>query len=356
MKKFKKIGFLSTITICSVVLLVAPVYAVSFKISGQINRAVEYVDNGVDSDWFFVDNDASSTRFRFVGSEEIGNGITAGIVWETEFESNTSRAIDIGQDPADGESAFKERILEAYFSGAWGKASIGQGDGAANGTTEVDLSGTALVTYSDVGTPAAGINFVDSTGAQVIKVGSVHANFDGLSRNDRLRYDSPKLGPVILSASATDGGAWELAARVTTELENIGKIAAAIGYVDSQDRFPTTQYDQIGASISWLHDTGVNLTLVYGVRDPDGGIEAENYYAKLGYKRGKHAVSVEWGQTDDLAAAGDEANSYGAGYVFNVYKGVELYAGYRLYELDRSSGPSLEDINILMLGTRVKFF
>jgi len=210
-------------------------------------------------------------------------------------------------------------------------------------------------TYSDIGTTAAGVTFVDSTGASVATVGSVHANFDGLSRNDRLRYDSPKLGPVILSASATNGDAWELAARVTTELENIGKIAAAIGYVDSQDR-STPEFDQIGASISWLHDTGVNLTLVYGVRDPDGGIEAENYYAKLGYKRGKHAVSVEWGQTDDLAAAGDEANSYGAGYVFNVYKGIELYAGYRLYELDRSSGLSIEDINILMAGTRVKFW
>ena len=353
-KDLVKLGLLSIITICSVVLLVAPVYAVSFKISGQINRAVEYVDNGVDSDLFHVDNDNSSTRFRFVGSEEIGNGITAGIVWETEFESNTSRSIDVGQS-SDGSSDFKERKLEAWFSHDWGKIAIGQGDGAANGTTEVDLSGTALVTYSDIGTTAAGVTFVDSTGASVATVGSVHANFDGLSRNDRLRYDSPKLGPVILSASATNGDAWELAARVTTELENIGKIAAAIGYVDSQDR-STPEFDQIGASISWLHDTGVNLTLVYGVRDPDGGIEAENYYAKLGYKRGKHAVSVEWGQTDDLAAAGDEANSYGAGYVFNVYKGIELYAGYRLYELDRSSGLSIEDINILMAGTRVKFW
>jgi len=353
-KDIVKLGFLSIITICSVVLIVAPVYAVSFKISGQIDRAVEYVDNGVDSEWFHVDNDNSSTRFRFVGSEEIGNGITAGIVWETEFESNTSRAIDVGQN-SDGSSDFKERKLEAYFSGAWGKATIGQGDGAANGTTEIDLSGTALVTYSDIGTTAAGVTFVESDGTPVATVGSVHANFDGLSRNDRLRYDSPKLGPVTLSASATDGDAWELAARLSTEMEGFGKIAGAIGYVDAQDR-ATPTYDQIGASISWLHDTGVNLTLAYGSRDTDGGRDAENYYAKLGYKFGKHAVSIEWGRTDDLAAAGDEASSYGAGYVFNAYKGIDLYAGYRLYELDRSSGLSIEDINVLMAGTRVKFW
>jgi predicted porin len=320
-KDIVKLGFLSTVIICSIALIFPPAHAVSFKISGQINRAIEYVDNGVDSEWFHVDNDASSTRFRIVGSEEIGNGITAGIVWETEFESNTSRAIDVGQN-SDGSSDFKERKLEAWFSHDWGKITIGQGDGAANGTTEIDLSGTALVTYSDVGTTAAGITFVESNGDPVATVGSVHANFDGLSRNDRLRYDSPKLGPVTLSASATNGDAWELAARLSTEMEGLGKIAAAIGYVDSQDR-TTPQYDQIGASISWLHDTGVNLTLAYGSRDTDGGREAENYYAKLGYKRGKHAVSVELGQTDDLAAEGDEASSYGAGYVYNIYKGIE---------------------------------
>ena len=98
MNKLKKFGLLSTITICLVVLIVAPVYAVSFKISGQINRAVEHVDNGVDSEWFHVDNDNSSTRFRFVGSEEIGHGMTVGIVWETQFESNSSSTIDVGNN------------------------------------------------------------------------------------------------------------------------------------------------------------------------------------------------------------------------------------------------------------------
>ena len=355
MKKYiVKLGFLSIVIICSIVLLVAPVYAVSFKISGQVNRALEYVDNGVDSEFFHVDNDNSSTRFRFVGSEEIGYGITAGIVWESQFESNSSANIDVGQDPSDGSSTFSERKLEAYFSGNWGKVTIGQGDGAANGSAEVDLSGTSVVTYAGINDMAGSVSFVDSSGGVIDTIGSTRSQFDGLSRNDRLRYDSPKLGPVTLSGSATNGDAWELAARLSTELENIGKIAAAIAYVDSQDR-STPQFDQIDGSISWLHDTGVNLTLSYGSRDTDGGREAENYYVKLGYKRGNHAVSVEWGQTDDLAAVDDESSSYGAGYVFNIFKGVELYAGYRLYELDRP-GVSTEDISVLMAGTRVKFF
>ena len=354
-KNIIKLGFLSVITICSVVLLSAPVNAVSFKVSGQINRALEYVDNGDESELFHVDNDNSSTRFRFVGSEEIGHGMTVGIVWETQFESNSSSTIDVGQND-DGESEFTERIFEAYFSGTWGKATIGQGDGAANGTAEVDLSGTSVVTYAGVNDMAGSVTFVDSSGAPTTTtISDTRNQFDGLSRNDRLRYDTPKLGPVTLSTSVTNGDAWELAARLSTEMEGLGKIAAAIGYVDTEDR-TTPQYDQIGASISWLHDTGVNLTLSYGTRDTDGGTEPKNFYAKLGYIHGKQAVSIEWGQTDDLAAEGDESSSYGAGYVYNIYKGVELYAGYRLYELDRASGPNIEDINVLMAGTRVKFW
>ena len=353
-KNVIKLSFLSVITICSVVLLSAPVNAVSFKVSGQINRAIEYVDNGDESELFHVDNDNSSTRFRFVGSEEIGHGMTVGIVWETQFESNSSSTIDVGQND-DGTSVFTERIFEAYFSGTWGKATIGQGDGAANGTAEVDLSGTSVVTYAGVNDMAGSVNFVDSSGAQITEINTTRNQFDGLSRNDRLRYDTPKLGPVTLSTSVTNGDAWELAARLSTEMEGLGKIAAAIGYVDTEDRTPP-QYDQIGASISWLHDTGVNLTLSYGTRDTDGGTDPKNFYAKLGYIHGKQAVSIEWGQTDDLAVEGDESSSYGAGYVYNIHKGVELYAGYRLYELDRASGPNIEDINVLMAGTRVKFW
>ena len=353
-KNIIKLGFLSVITICSVVLLSAPVNAVSFKVSGQINRALEYVDNGDESELFHVDNDNSSTRFRFVGSEEIGHGMTVGIVWETQFESNSSSTIDVGNND-DGESEFTERIFEAYFSGTWGKATIGQGDGAANGTAEVDLSGTSVVTYAGVNDMAGSVTFVDSSGAPITEINTTRNQFDGLSRNDRLRYDTPKLGPVTLSTSVTNGDAWELAARLSTEMEGLGKIAAAIGYVDTEDR-TTPQYDQIGASISWLHDTGVNLTLSYGTRDTDGGTEPKNFYAKLGYIHGKQAVSIEWGQTDDLAFEGDESSSYGAGYVYNIHKGVELYAGYRLYELDRASGPNIEDINVLMAGTRVKFW
>jgi hypothetical protein len=40
--------------------------------------------------------------------------------------------------------------------------------------------------------------------------------------------------------------------------------------------------------------------------------------------------------------------------VINPWKGVEFYAGARLYELDRR-GANLDDIQQIMAGTRIKF-
>ena len=337
-----------------VVMVVPPVaQGVEFKISGQINRAVLWADNGVDDEVVHVDNDNSSTRFRFVGSQDLGNGFKAGIVWESQFESNTSSGLDIPHD-SDGDSTFTERKLEAWFSGGFGKLSIGQGDGAANNSSEVDLSGTSVVTYSGIGDMMGGVRFVTSAGVKVARINDVFSNFDGLSRNDRLRYDTPTWGPISLSISATNGDAYELAAWLAQDFGGGNKLAAAIGYVDTQDR-GAAEFEQWGASASYLHSSGISLTVAAGNRDTDGGTDADNWYVKGGYKIGKHAISLDYGETDDLAADGDEFSTWGLGYVLNAYQGIEIYAGYRNHELDRP-GVSLEDIDGLMVGTRIKFF
>jgi hypothetical protein len=114
------------------------VYALEVKLSGQVNRAVMRADNGNDSEVFHVDNDNSSTRFRLTGSEQVNDLVKIGVVWENQFESNSSSSVDIGQN-SDGSAPFSERKMEAYFDTPYGKLSIVQGDGAANGSSEMDL-------------------------------------------------------------------------------------------------------------------------------------------------------------------------------------------------------------------------
>lgn len=358
----RKIGIDSMLGAAMVLFLIGTAHALTVKLSGQINRAVMWVDNGENSELFHVDNDNSSTRFRWTGEQAFDNNVKVGVVWESQFESNSSADVDVGQR-SDGDSTFSERKLEAWFGSNFGRLWVGQGDGAANGTSEVDLSGTSVVMYSGVNDTAGSVTFRADDGSVGPAIGDTRSNFDGLSRNDRLRYDTPVFGGVYFSASATNGDAWEVAGRWSQEYDGLGKFAAAVGYVDSALR-TEPQFQQIGASVSWLHGSGINLTLAGGNRDYDASDDpaaagkadrdSTNYYGKLGYKFGIHALAVEYGLTEDLAQDGDESNNWGAAYVIIPWQGVEVYSLYRSYSLDRN-GVDYEDVNQVMIGTRVKF-
>ena len=331
-----------------------PAQALEVEISGQVNRAIIWADNGNDSEVFHVDNDNSSTRFRFTGSEQVSDAVKVGVVWENEFESNASNTVDIGQE-SDGSSNFKERKMEVYFLTDYGKVSMGQGDGAANGTAEMDLSGTSVVMYSGVADSGSSFQFRDDDDTPITTIGSTRSNFDGLSRNDRLRYDTPTFNGFTLSASSTNGDAYELAGRYSREYDGLGKVAAAVGYADSQDR-SDPEFTQFGASLSFLHTSGFNITVAYGSRDiDDADRDPVNYYGKVGYKFGMHALAVEYGMTEDLAVDEDQSSNYGLAYVVKPWAPVEFYGTYRSYMLDRDDVDDIENVNLVMVGTRVKF-
>lgn len=324
------------------------------EISGQINRAVLWADNGTDSDVGHVDNSNSGTRFRITGSADVTENTRAGVAWETQFESNASAAFDINQDN-DGSANFKERKFEAWYGGQWGKLSIGQGSGAADGTSQIDLSGTSVVAYSGIGDFAGGITFKTPDGADIgegVAVGDVFNQFDGLSRNDRLRYDTPAFGSVGFAVSATNGDAYELAGRFVQDLGD-SAVEAGIGYVDGGDRSP---FSQIGGSVSFLHASGFNVTATIAERDLDapGRSDPQNMYVKVGYHGGAHRFSVDYGITEDLAAEADEATTYGAAWNWQAFASGEIYAGVRNHELDRP-GVDADDVIAMMAGTRIKF-
>ena len=48
--------------------------------------------------------------------------------------------------------------MDAWVEGGWGRVNIGQGDGAANGATESDLSGTGMANGIGVADIGGGIN------------------------------------------------------------------------------------------------------------------------------------------------------------------------------------------------------
>ncbi len=337
-----------------------PAHALKLGISGQINRVMMQVDNGPNSALGFFDNTTSGTRFRFTGSEDMGNGWTVGGIWEWQWQNSPSSGATFtgAGEFADASASLSDRKTEIYFQTGFGKISFGKGDGAGNGTSEVDFSGTGIADYSGANGDLLGsIQFgtaVDSVG-DPITVGDVTGNLDGLSRNSRIRYDTPKFGGFSVAASFGNEGKTELAARGSWAIGN-GKLAFGLALVNPGDVFPATgEFDQLAGSVSYLMGNGLNFTFATGAKDFDAFADDDEFnYFKVGWKKGKHAVSVSLYESEGDGV--DAAETTALAYLFKPAKFVEVYAFWRETELQFTPfGGTADDVSAIGVGSRIKW-
>jgi hypothetical protein len=333
---------------------------VDVQLYGQVNRGVMYADDGNDSDFYFVDNDNSSTRLGINAKTKTGGDLEFGAWFEVQFESNSSSVVSQTNNSA-GPDNFTQRHLDFFLeSKRFGKLSIGQGNTASNETSEVDLSGTSLIGYSSVEDVAGGLFFFNNTTRSLsgTTVGNVFDNMDGLSRKDRLRYDTPEFFGFALAGSAVENNAADMALRYNRKVSGY-KLSGAIAYADPGS---LTVDNQLNGSVSILLDAGFNATLAAGKQfmRASGRDDATFYYTKLGYLKkyfdiGPTAVSFDYAINNDVAQNGDEADAFGLQFVQNLTDWrTELYLGYRHFSLDRT-GNDFENINAFLGGGRIKF-
>jgi type II secretory pathway pseudopilin PulG len=333
---------------------------VKLAVSGQVNRMVNVIDDGKNTTAYFVDNDVSNTRVRFVGTAKATDDLTLGSRLEYAVTSNESG--DVNQDNESAGDFFNVRWADLTLdSKRFGKLWLGRGDTASNNTAEVDLSKVDVLAYSSVADPAAGMLFRESSGNNTltdIAISDAFNNRDGLSRRNRVRYDTPTFWGFYLAGSLAEdqrsdasiwwgGQAWGF------------KVAAAAAVADPNSDSADLQYD---GSFSILHEgTGLNLTAAAGMLDRDDEGDPTNLYVKLGwlanlFSVGQTGFGVDYTRSLNLPTGRDDGYSVGTAIVqqFDQY-GTEFYMGYRLYSLDRDVEPSLEDMNVGTVGARVKF-
>src|SRR5688572_26520184 len=340
------------------------------QLYGQVNRAVMHADNETQSKWFHVDGQPSSTRFGIQGTSQIAPGLRAGARIESEMKSNPSNEVSFA-DPSQGAVTtagdnvlFAERWLDVFFEGAWGRVNLGQGSGAADDASTIDLSGTAIANGAAIADWGGGIPFTTSGGAAIVTVGAVIDNLDFESRYDRVMYTTPVFGGFraqVGTGQKTDTGEVNEAS-LWFSGKFAGDLQAAIGWSDEKSGSATTPSNEtFGGSISWLSAAGFNVTAAYTKADLSvastgaagtASNEAEHFYGKLGYKFGAHAVSIAYFQGDDQAFIGDEAKAYALGYVWNPVRWAEVYANYILYQLDhqRPGVGDANDITVVAVG------
>lgn len=374
---------------------------VSLQIYGQVNTAVMFWDNGRESNAYVVDNDISSTRFGFKGKAKIDSDWSAGFKIEIETELATSSGVtENNDDPA---ANIGLRKAEWYLkSKTYGKLSVGQGDSATSGITEVDVSGTNVIAMFDDLKFGNDITVADQNGANATRLDSF--TNDGnheFNRINRVRYDTPEFAGFIVSAAWGEDDVWDVALRYAGEIGQF-KVAAGIGYGQSTDDLDGGSndndcsdaaapsrgctIDNASGSASIIHTpTGLFVTGGYAYRDFDDvndvGVGGSDYTDNHWFVRG--GVSQKWislGKTAFYAeyqdyerkgagtggAAGnidrvEEAEIIGGGVVQKIdAAAMELYLGYRHVTVDdnRFTGGvprDYDDYDVVTTGARIKF-
>ena len=319
---------------------------IKVSLSGQVDRALLYGDDGKSNALRNVDNIISSTRFRLVGEGRVSPETTLGTNLEMEIRPNLSNQQTLTQNlPQAAGNVFPTiRQAELFVAGLdWGDARLGFGSTASYLTNEFDLSGTFIGHYVGVAEQDGGFAFrqkgaalvpagaggklvLSPDGAFGPAVGSVFNNFGGLGRDDRIRYDTPVWEGFQFSTSYVDGGSYDAALRMGRSFGEF-RVIAAIAGADATHRTHTvtanlgyagvpagvpggsslggTNANPSGPSLadvtpngsrhfdgsfSVLHQSGISLTMSGGIRDPryhdplGKPLSPNLFYTKLGYQ------------------------------------------------------------------------
>jgi len=345
--------------------------AVSTSWYGQVNRAVQFVDDGRDSEVNFVDSTASSTRMGWIGTADAGNGVTAGAQIEYDIRSNAafaSTGSDV--DPADTGNGGALGVRHAYvwFSGDWGKLSMGHTSDASDSVVFASYNSAWLASEfsSDWG---PGVEFQATNGTAAADAGTIYSyasSFDG-SRRDVVRYDTPSFGPISAQVSAGTNSRFDASVRFSADVGG-GSMLARLGYGQAAGApGPTAggSTETISGSASYLFSSGTFIDGAYGTSDLDAGAarsDPDTWYVALGHNWGNNSAVINYLEGSDVTQ-GCELDRIGVGFVHKIPEPkVELFTGYHHYTADCdagaggiAAGSSIEDLDVFTLGARVRF-
>ena len=387
---------------------------VSLSVSGHVNKAILFWDDGSENNAYVVGNATDPSHFVFAGEATFAPGWKAGYTMDIWVGDNLTDGVD--QTTDDGAPGFT--IWESNWfvaSEKYGKLTVGLAPRASDGVPEVDLSETSDAGYAGVQDVAGGFALRRKDGALAAPLwGDVFNHFNG-DTADVVRYDSPDFAGFSVAASWGEDDIWDAALFYTGESSGF-KLEGAVAYTESSDENGIDGSGEVPnstvvGSVSLLHEpTGLNATIAAGrsefdanIKDTDGQFrapaDAQFIYAKLGWITklnglGPTAFYGEYGHYRDLISAGldadgvaslsltdpanvcvaagdacrvtgNEADVWGLGVVQLVEQAeMQIYLGWRRHSADfdlvdvngsRVSGPVIEDFDTLIAGSKISF-
>jgi hypothetical protein len=332
---------------------------------GWINKGFMVSDDGDSTDYYVVDPGQAGSRFGALGSIEASDDITVGTRLEFDYDHNRSSSVNQENKNNVGDNKFRDRWVDLQLtSKRFGKFYIGKGSTASDSTSESDLSGTSVAMYSSLTDSAGALYFYDkdTNSISTTQINNVFTHLDGLGRDDRIRYDTPKFGSFQFKTSVLSGDGGDVAVTYAAKLGEDVKVAAAAGWSDPQGQDDSVD-NRYSSSASILHSSGWSFSLTANKQELDDNSRDDptELYTKVGFRSsklfdvGESRFSVDYARHEDQDQDGDEGTAVGFAFLQDIPQfASEYWLAYRWHELDRDDA-DFEDLSFFQTGWRLKF-
>lgn len=329
---------------------------VHLKLKGHVNRAMMFANNGFTHRLLHVDNDNSSTRFGAYATADVTCDVSMGATMVLELQSNKSEEIDI-YDNVRGVN-FTQRVTEVFIdSKCFGKLSLGYGPTFSDTTSENDLSGTDVIGLgASIDSFSGGLRFREhktTPGPQIIEV---HNGMDGLSKDNRIRYDTPEYCGWSMGASHITQDSGDVGINFNGEVNSTKIQSSAVLLRKAGD------FSQTSGSTAFLFKNGVSVSFAGGRRFnlKESHRNPFMVHGKLGFTFnmtcfGDTHIAADYGRGHHFIQKEDRAWAMGLFFVQDINPACsEIYIGFRTHRLDRP-GAHFRSIHASMIGARVRF-
>lgn len=387
--------------------------AFDLSVSGHIARIVQHVSGpgsesrATPAGTSFQHKDAgvSGSRFRVTGSEELGNGLTAGVNLEyaaiapslrhaavslggnfgslnmghtapaTNGSNDDLSASSLAVDMACSDAAMascpdfttgRQGVIRYNTPGGGpvgGAFGFGSGLWDAQLSTSGEMAGGASyalrVSYADVGSKnkasrdaalaTARTNFV----ANRTRAWMTDNNGLPLTATDKQLADAEAARREGLTEEQEAGEARRLANAQAAWTGWSDERMAAYRYPGSSTPVPYMVPAATGSSTfsvaAAMKFQSLSVSTLWGKISPDSGVDTKGYGIKLGYDFGNNGVGLLYRSTDTGGAA--DPKTWGFGVQHNMGM-AEFFSGYYIHDPDTAGS---EKTNTFNVGTRVKF-
>jgi hypothetical protein len=219
---------------------------VSLTVSGQVNEAVLFWNDGTESNAYVVSNNISRTRFRFVGSAKVTDDVSAGYLLEIGVRyANISNRNQLSSSAGGNENCLDIRHSAWYLdSKSMGRVWVGQTSAATDGIVGINLANMPSASnegLQEMGgfklrvAGAGAANATTATGITWLNIASQPQRIPGDGdRWNVVKYTTPTIGGFIASASWGEDDRLDAALRYAGEFSGF-RLAAGIGYQSFTD-------------------------------------------------------------------------------------------------------------------------